>query len=287
MHMPLTLIFWFLLSLAQMSAASAQAPSSSTDKAVRSTLETVGVKLDQPATGAPAPDAAAAELQHKRAVAETELSAITTPLAQRKGVSAGQVDGRLAERRSLLQQLVQIYEQHLDALRNLDQMRQRVRDAERQDKEWDGFSTRAPYSVLKIDELRDAVRSMTLASQGAQTRLNMTESLADSTQRSLKASQEKARQLSERLEEVQDPAKRDTLTADRDLSRVRERVEGARVGMLEAEKKQIQAMIGFLLPKAKFESADEADALAIAICHANHRTSPQARALRAMKEGAL
>ena len=30
-------------------------------------------------------------------------------------------------------------------------------------------------------------------------------------------------------------------------------------------------MIGFLLPKAKFESADEADALAIAICHANHR----------------
>jgi crossover junction endodeoxyribonuclease RuvC len=30
-------------------------------------------------------------------------------------------------------------------------------------------------------------------------------------------------------------------------------------------------MIGFLLPKARFESADEADALAIAICHASHR----------------
>ena len=43
------------------------------------------------------------------------------------------------------------------------------------------------------------------------------------------------------------------------------------VGAGHAEKKQIQAMIGFLLPKAKFESADEADALAIAICHANHR----------------
>lgn len=68
------------------------------------------------------------------------------------------------------------------------------------------------------------------------------------------------------------------------------------VGAGHAEKKQIQAMIGFLLPKAKFDSADEADALAIAICHANHRTSPQARALRAenearamraVKEGAL
>jgi len=43
------------------------------------------------------------------------------------------------------------------------------------------------------------------------------------------------------------------------------------VGAGHAEKQQIQAMIGFLLPKARFESADEADALAIAICHANHR----------------
>ena len=43
------------------------------------------------------------------------------------------------------------------------------------------------------------------------------------------------------------------------------------VGAGHAEKRQIQAMIGFLLPKAKFQSADEADALAIAICHANHR----------------
>ena len=56
------------------------------------------------------------------------------------------------------------------------------------------------------------------------------------------------------------------------------------VGAGHAEKKQVQAMIGFLLPKAKFESADEADALAIAICHSNHRTSPQARALRALRE---
>ncbi|MEO1282196.1 MAG: crossover junction endodeoxyribonuclease RuvC [Pseudomonadota bacterium] len=45
------------------------------------------------------------------------------------------------------------------------------------------------------------------------------------------------------------------------------------VGAGHADKRQVQSMIGFLLPKAKFDSADEADALAIAICHANHRTS--------------
>ena len=55
------------------------------------------------------------------------------------------------------------------------------------------------------------------------------------------------------------------------------------VGAGHAEKQQIQAMIGFLLPKAKFDSADEADALAIAICHANHRTSPQALAVLGLK----
>jgi len=44
-------------------------------------------------------------------------------------------------------------------------------------------------------------------------------------------------------------------------------------GAGHADKRQIEAMIGFLLPKARVESADEADALAIAICHANHRQS--------------
>jgi len=58
------------------------------------------------------------------------------------------------------------------------------------------------------------------------------------------------------------------------------------VGAGHAEKRQIQAMIGFLLPKAKFDSADEADALAIAICHSNHRSSLAARAAARLAGGA-
>jgi crossover junction endodeoxyribonuclease RuvC len=57
------------------------------------------------------------------------------------------------------------------------------------------------------------------------------------------------------------------------------------VGAGHAEKHQVQAMIGFLLPRAKFESADEADALAIAICHASHRAS-RALAARVARESA-
>lgn len=55
-------------------------------------------------------------------------------------------------------------------------------------------------------------------------------------------------------------------------------------GTGHGEKGQIQAMIGFLLPKARFESADEADALAIAICHASHRGTERRIAARLPKE---
>lgn len=43
------------------------------------------------------------------------------------------------------------------------------------------------------------------------------------------------------------------------------------VGSGHAGKEQITAMVKILLPKAKPDSADSADALAIAICHAQHR----------------
>ncbi|MGL5362145.1 MAG: crossover junction endodeoxyribonuclease RuvC [Bosea sp. (in: a-proteobacteria)] len=54
------------------------------------------------------------------------------------------------------------------------------------------------------------------------------------------------------------------------------------VGVGHADKVQVQAMIRVLLPKANTKSADAADALAVAICHAQHRGS---RALLARVAG--
>lgn len=45
------------------------------------------------------------------------------------------------------------------------------------------------------------------------------------------------------------------------------------VGSGHADKVQIQLMVKTLMPSADFKGADAADALAIAICHAHHRTS--------------
>ena len=55
------------------------------------------------------------------------------------------------------------------------------------------------------------------------------------------------------------------------------------VGAGHAAKQQVEAMIRILLPGAQLASADAADALAVAICHAHHRGTANAiaRALKA------
>ena len=58
-------------------------------------------------------------------------------------------------------------------------------------------------------------------------------------------------------------------------------IKKAIVGTGHAEKAQIHHMVRILLPKAEFDGDDPADALAIAICHAHHRQTPQARLDRA------
>ena len=50
------------------------------------------------------------------------------------------------------------------------------------------------------------------------------------------------------------------------------------VGSGHAEKQQIAAMIRILLPRAEAKSADAADALAVAICHAQHRGARELKA---------
>jgi crossover junction endodeoxyribonuclease RuvC len=49
------------------------------------------------------------------------------------------------------------------------------------------------------------------------------------------------------------------------------RIKKAVVGAGHADKKQIQMMVQRILPGARFSSPDAADALAVAICHANFR----------------
>jgi crossover junction endodeoxyribonuclease RuvC len=54
------------------------------------------------------------------------------------------------------------------------------------------------------------------------------------------------------------------------------------VGAGHASKEQVQAMVRMLLPGVTFSTADAADALAVAICHAHHRQTEAGIARRAV-----
>jgi crossover junction endodeoxyribonuclease RuvC len=59
-------------------------------------------------------------------------------------------------------------------------------------------------------------------------------------------------------------------------------VKKAVIGVGHGDKAQIQMMVKVLLPRAQFDGADAADALAIAICHAHHRQSAVSRLAAAL-----
>jgi crossover junction endodeoxyribonuclease RuvC len=65
------------------------------------------------------------------------------------------------------------------------------------------------------------------------------------------------------------PAKAGVIVAEYAPNLVKKTIVGAG----HAEKAQIRVMIGVLLPKADPQSEDAADALAIAVTHAHHRSS--------------
>lgn len=57
-------------------------------------------------------------------------------------------------------------------------------------------------------------------------------------------------------------------------------VKKAVVGVGNAEKAQVHAMVSRLLPGAKIAGADAADALAVAICHVHHLASARRLSIR-------
>jgi crossover junction endodeoxyribonuclease RuvC len=63
------------------------------------------------------------------------------------------------------------------------------------------------------------------------------------------------------------------------------RVKQSVVGTGTAAKGQIEAMVGMLLAGCEIHGPDAADALAVAICHAHHFNSPQARHLKTAGAG--
>lgn len=176
-----------------------------------------------------------ADLQTKLAAAQKELK--ETEATAKQGSAP---NGDMLERRTLLQRLVRAYEREIDHRKSLEQARERRQEAERRVSEWQDFPTPPPYSILMLDELRDAARSTALIIEGLQAKLALSEGFSERAQQALAASEKELRQASERLEVARDSAEKARLNRTRDLSRLRNRVAAATATMTAASKKQIE-----------------------------------------------
>ncbi|SLM46487.1 putative Mechanosensitive ion channel family protein [Nitrospira japonica] len=181
------------------------------------------------------PQSILADLHTKLSAAEKELKEAEAIVKQESAPS-----GETLERRALLQRLVRAYEREIDHRKSLEQAGERRQEAERRVTEWQGFPTPPPYSILMLDELRDAARSTALVIEGLQAKLALTDGFSERAQQTLAASEKDLRQASERLEAARDPAEKARLNKARDLSRLRNRAAAATATMTAANKRQIE-----------------------------------------------
>jgi len=142
--------------------------------------------------------------------------------------------GEIAEDSLLRQQMIRVYQRQIDTLLNLQNLRQRKVQLEKETHDWTDFKSLPPYSFLLVDELREKVRSL---KDRIAALTQMDAFISEEGQRrkeTLKEIAEKLRQANERLENKTDISPRSIWL--RDLEVMRNRLAEARVETLDGER---------------------------------------------------
>lgn len=119
----------------------------------------------------------------------------------------GATAAEFIEYRSALQQLVRSYRFQLDDLAAVEATRARARDLERTMHLWSGFTEPPPYSILMVDELRNATHSSATKIKTAEVALKVDEKFLADAQVAMMERDERIRRIDEQIELANDPAK--------------------------------------------------------------------------------
>ena len=159
--------------------------------------------------------------------AQAALNRLQAESASSTNLPPGATETEAIEYRSLLQLTAKTYQTHLDYLAAIEDTRQRRRDFERAAQTWTGFSDPPPYSILFVDDLRDAVQALEEKIKLSNTALAFAEKLTSHFEAALKGHEGDLRRLSERLEEEKDRDRIVRLSWERDLASGRSHVAAA------------------------------------------------------------
>jgi len=169
-----------------------------------------------------------------------KLAAASEEFSQAEGITFSPdvaSQGEIIERRLLLQQLVRIYQRHIDSLLKLQQLQQRRAELERQTASWTGLPYPPPYSFLKVDEFRESVRSLGARIRALAAMNSDIEQEIERREALFKQSGEKLRQANERLEDNSDVNRAPRLTWLADLEALRNRLAEARLAGIQTEQR--------------------------------------------------
>ena len=139
------------------------------------------------------------------------------------------------EFRSSLQRLVRTFQLHLDDMAALSAARQRQQDLEDTVNSWNGFAEPPPYSVLFVDDLRNALQSLNAKAKAAETTRAVVDEFIAAAHAAMQESEAKLRSLAEQLETAKDPVVVARLTWQRELELARQRNATASAGAFETK----------------------------------------------------
>jgi small-conductance mechanosensitive channel len=138
-----------------------------------------------------------AAIRKAQAAALAQLATIEAEIGTPQEAPPGIAPKEIAERATLARQLVGVYQQQQDALDRADAARARQREIEQASAQWRGFDTPPPYSVLRVDAVRDDLEAAEVQIAQADSRRALFERIQAQFAAKMKTSQSAARLAAE------------------------------------------------------------------------------------------
>lgn len=169
---------------------------------------------------------AANELETLRHALDAAREAYRQTMAD-TALPPGATQEELLARSHLQRELVTNLEQSLEMAQRLPDSQRRVEEQRIAAREWTGFATSPPYSVLLLDQLRKAQDDARFAAQSAAARVTLLDQEAATHEQELRTAEIERRQSEERLAAATTQEQRNRQTWLRDLAALGARAAAA------------------------------------------------------------
>jgi len=159
---------------------------------------------------------------------------------------------QLQERRRLLRTLVRAYQQQLDNLNRLSELRDSSTDLESRSSAWQGFDKKPPYPIDMVDGLRNDVLTKQRELDTARQRVALAEAEAKDATEGFKKSEQALRLAQEKAESADQSAEGTRARLELDMAQLRQRTDAARVAAATLQSKVGEENVGLLERELEF-----------------------------------